>query len=120
MFVERQDNSILVGTGGVTLDVEVIQGQGGAIEPRVSLGHDGPIVEVVVTRDTLIYRDETETPDPSSADIESGEHTVQQIVRLVESLDELGSNTEVQVWGERRGDRVVAAVLAYRIVQAII
>ncbi len=120
VFVERQDNSILVGTGGMTLDVDLRLAPGGAIEPQVSLGHDGPIVEVVVTRDTVIYRDETETPNPRSADIESGEHTVQQVVEPVDSLDELGSNTELQVWGERRGDRVVAAVLAYRIVQVII
>jgi hypothetical protein len=34
----------------------------------------------------------------------------------VDSLDEVGPNSELQVWSKRRGDRVVAEVLVYRVV----
>ncbi len=118
VFVSREDNSILVGTGGISLNVEVRQEQGGAPQSQVTLGHDGPVVEVVTTRDTVMYRDETEMPNPRSGNVESGEHTIQQVVTPVHTLDELGTNTELQVWGERRGDRVIADVLVYRIVRA--
>ena len=112
VFVSRDDNSIMVGTGGVELDVEVRQTKGGTLEPQVSLSHTGPEVEVVVTHDTILYREETEMPSPDK----SGDKTVQQVVTPVDSLDELGKNTELQVWGRKTGDRVVAQVLVYRIV----
>ena len=112
VFVRRQDNSILVGTGAMELNVEFNQVAGGSVEPNVSLSTNGPVIEAVVTHDTIIYREETEMPSPSK----SGEVTVQQVVRPVDSLDELGKNTELQVRGRRSGDRVVADVLVYRIV----
>lgn len=112
VFVRRQDNSIFVGTGVMELNVEFDQVAGGSVEPKVSLSTNGPVIEAVVTHDTIIYREETEMPSPSK----SGEVTVQQVVRPVDSLDELGKNTELQVWGRRSGDRVVADVLVYRIV----
>jgi hypothetical protein len=46
----------------------------------------------------------------------SGEMTIQQVIRPIDSLEEIGENTELQIWGEKRGDRVVAQVLVYRIV----
>ena len=46
---------------------------------------------------------------------ESGEQVVQQKLQPVDSLEEVGENTELEVWGERRGDRVVAEVVVYRL-----
>jgi hypothetical protein len=111
VFLRRQDDSIFVGTGGIELDVEIKDGS----EPVISLSSDGPEVEVVVTRDTVIYSDETDIHG-GSAPQESGEKTIQQVIKLADSLDKVGPNTELQVWGERRGDRVVAEVLVYRVV----
>ena len=116
VFVRREDNSLIVGTGAIELNVEVRRTQGGAIEPEVSLGHDGPEVEVVVTHDTVIYREETEQPGGSGENRKGGEYTVEQVVKEVDSLDELGKNTEVMAWGSQRGDRVVAEILVYRVV----
>ena len=113
VFVRRQDNSIFVGTGSITLDVEV-DGATGARE--VNLGHSGPEIEVVVSRDTILYREETEMPTANPEAMKSGEVTIQQEIRPVDSLEEIGQNTELQVWGPKRGDRVVAEVLVYRIV----
>ena len=112
VFVSREDDSIMVGTGGIELDVNVERTQAGSLEPTVTLSHNGPVVEVVVTNGTAIYKEETEMPSPSK----SGDQTVQQVVRPVDSLDELGKNTELQVWGRQSGDRVVADILVYRIV----
>ena len=116
VFVRREDNSVFVGTGSIELNVEVEVTQDGAVSPQVSLKHNGPVIEVVVTHETVIYREETELPGEGGRKLKGGDQVVQQTVRLVESLDELGKNTEVQVWGVRRGNRVVAEILVYRIV----
>lgn len=108
-FVRREDDSIFVGTGNITLDVEV---DGATGQSDVSLQSDGPEVEVVVTRDTVLYEDITDL-DEAFADGESGDKILQQRLRPG-SLEEVGPNMELQVWGERQGDRVVAEVLVYR------
>ncbi|MCB9098049.1 MAG: hypothetical protein H6632_00810 [Anaerolineales bacterium] len=116
VFVRREDNSIFVGTGEIDVTAEA-KNDG---PPTLSVNFSGPVLEVVVTRDTTLYRDETEFPTPGQA--ASGEQSVQQIVTLVDSLDELGPNTknaELQIWGTRSGDRVVAQVLVYRILGSI-
>ena len=113
IFVRRQDNSVFVGTGAIELDVE-IQVKDGKEERTATAHHSGPEVEVVVTRNTVIYRDETDISVEPVGSRESGEKTIQQVVKPVDSLDEVGENTELQVWGERRGDRIVSEVLAYR------
>ena len=72
---------------------------------------DGPQLEVVITPDTIIYRDVTDLTIPP--DQESGEREIVQQVRQVESSDDVNGNLELEVWGERRGDRIVATVLVY-------
>ena len=108
-FVRREDDSIFVGTGNITLDVEVDSATG---QNDVSLKSDGPEVEVVVTHDTMLYEDITDM-DEAFADGKSGDKILQQRLRPG-SLEEVGPNIELQVWGERRGDRVIAEVLVYR------
>lgn len=112
LFVRREDNSIFVGTGDIEVSVDADE----TGQENVSTDFSGPVLEVVVTRDTTLYRDETDMPNPSGA--QSGEVTVQQVVQPVDSLDEIGENnphTELQVWGTRSGDRIVAQVLVYRL-----
>ncbi len=113
MFVRRQDNSLFVGTGGTTVDVEV---DGNTGERVVNLGHTGPEIEVVVNHDTVIYRDETDLSAGDSGERKSGEREVQQVLEPVDSLDEINKQTEFEIWGEQRGDRVVAQILVYRII----
>ncbi|MCB0192878.1 MAG: hypothetical protein KDJ65_13115 [Anaerolineae bacterium] len=113
VFVRREDNSIFVGTGEIEVTVDVEEGG----EPQTNVNFSGPVLEVVVTRDTTVYRDETEFPTPSRET--AGEQIVQQLVTEVDAPDELGpdtENAELQVWGTRSGDRIVAQVLVYRIV----
>jgi hypothetical protein len=108
VFVRREDNSFFVGTGNLKLSMTMEQNGGGV----VNADYDGPVIEVVVTRDTLLYRDETPAFF-SKADL-SGEVEIQQVVRQVDAPEGLGENSTIRVWGQQRGDRVVAEVLVYQ------
>ena len=113
-FAERQDNTIYIqefsmsmGGGGVVISVGGAEDASGGPVTSSSAPESGPKVEVVVTNDTLIYADVT------PFDLQPGENqTVQQVVEPG-SLDDLTSQTMVQVWGRKVGDRVIADVIAY-------
>jgi len=115
-FAERQDNTIIVssmpmkaGGGGVVVSVNKSDGDedGGEEVAGSPMNNDGPKVEVVVTSETVIYKDTTEPPAPSG-----GNQTIQQTVGEG-SLDDLTSNSFVTVWGRKSGDRIIADVLFY-------
>lgn len=108
-FLRREDDSIFVGTGNIELEVEVNTATG---VDEVNLSSDGPEVEVVVTRDTILYEDITDM-DEAFADGESGDKILQQRLRPG-SLEEIGENMEIQAWGRLQGDRIIAEVLVYR------
>lgn len=105
LFDHRQDNSIFIGTGKVMISVKA--GPSGSVE--TSSNHDGPVVEVVVTSQTKIYKDVTmkqfNGPPPQS----------QKIQQVLEdgSLDEVGQASIITVWGKKTGDRFIADVLVY-------
>ena len=105
VYQRRVDSSIFIGTGQVSVMAQ--KSQGGAISMTSS--YNGPVVEVVTTHDTTIYRDVTmkqfNGPPPAG----------QKLQQVVEpgSLDDIGENSMIVVWGERRGDRVVATTLVY-------
>jgi hypothetical protein len=106
IFVNREDNSIFIGTGAVTFGVMVDQGGSSTTEAS----YDGPIVEVVITHDTQIFKDATEMPSPGAGS------EVQALTQVVEpgSLDDLGEDSLVTVWGRKQGDRILADVILYR------
>jgi hypothetical protein len=64
----------------------------------------GPTEEVVVTSKTIIY----EVPPYGG----STNGVIHEVV-IPGSVDEIGESHLVTVWGERRGDRIVADVLKY-------
>lgn len=64
----------------------------------------GPTVEVVVTGETIVYE-----VLPSGAPVDG---VVQEIV-AAGSVQEIGSSHLITIWGEERGDRIVADVLKY-------
>jgi hypothetical protein len=110
LFVERKDKTIVIQstslkTGGQGVAVHV--GEEGDISPSANMNY-GAKVEVLITNDTIIYRDTT--PPGKSP---SGEKvTVQQTVEE-STLDDLNSQSEVIVWGRQSGDRMIAEVLVY-------
>jgi hypothetical protein len=104
IFVRSEDRSIFIGTGQVTMMAKASPGQA----PQTSSDYDGPVVEVVINQDTTIYRDTTKLPETAP----SGDIEVQQTVGPG-SIDEIGENSMLQVWGNKTGDRVVAQVVVY-------
>lgn len=112
IFKSREDDVLIMGTGTIDLEVDVdVNGDTGQETTTLLPTTDGPDVEVVVTADTLIYRDVTDLT--MTGPVESGERTVKQTVRAVDSADDIGDNSELEVWGEKRGDRIVATVLVF-------
>jgi hypothetical protein len=102
MFVERQDNSIFIGTGEVNVVVEAKPGE----EPQMDSSFSGPKVEVVISADTIIYRDTTQL-DPENPGAE-----VLQTVEL-STIDEITEQSSITVWGRKAGDRVIADVIVF-------
>ncbi len=99
LYVRREDNSLFVGTG--TLSGVIVDG-------KIEQHHDGPVVEIVITHDTQIYRDDMLLKLQGVAP--SG--PVQQVLKPG-SMDEMGPNCTVQAWGQRRGERLVAELLVF-------
>jgi hypothetical protein len=106
LFDHRQDNSIFIGTGRVTMAVRKDPTTG---KVETSSNHDGPTVEVVITTQTKIYKDVTMNqfsgPPPEG-------QKIQQVVEQG-SLDEVGQSSMMTIWGRKTGDRFIADVLVY-------
>ena len=66
-------------------------------------------MEVVITNSTTIYEDVT------SQQFNRAPPKGQQIQEVVKpgSLDEIGENSMISVWGKTTGDRIIADVLLY-------
>lgn len=112
ILASREDNTLLVGTGNIDLEVDIeIDPETGQETTNLIPSTDGPQLEVIITPDTIIYRDVTDLSLPP--DQESGERVIVQQVRQVESSDDVTGNLELEIWGDRRGDRIVATVLVY-------
>lgn len=102
LFVEIKDNAIVV--QAVTFGTGV-----GAVSGDSPMDENSAVkVEVVVTSQTLIYRDVTFIPEPVNGEI----HNLQQAVDEG-TLEELNDQSFITVWGRRSGDRIVAEVLFY-------
>ncbi len=115
--------------------------EGNSIFINAGFGNDST-VEVVVTDDTIIYRDNTEmlqppgspggTPMPPSGSMEAPENvgppddmsppgdppTFQLDVELVDSLDEIGGEAMILAWGEQQENQVVAQYLIYHLLNS--
>jgi len=112
VFISRQDDNIIIGTGNIDLDVDIeVDPQSGQEQTTVIPRTDGPELEVVISNDTQIYRDVTDLSGPGPS--KSGEREIQQQVKRVDSAEDIGQNTEIEVWGDRRGDRLFATTVVF-------
>jgi hypothetical protein len=102
LFVERQDNVILI---------EADQPVGDRVSGSpVGIG-GGSKFEAVITTETLVYHDTTEPPArrPSGNDPRVIQQTVGE-----GTLDNLiPSKSLVMVWGRKSGDRIIAEAMVY-------
>ena len=102
----------MLGTGNIDVAVEVQVDPDTGLESRSVVPRtDGPQLEIVIGPDTVLYRDVTDFQ--ADAPTESGERVVQQIVRPADLADAIEPQMEMSVWGERRGDRVIADVVVF-------
>lgn len=108
IFVRREDNSVFVGTGQITMTAKMEEG-GDKIDMNAS--HDGPVREVVVTGKTQLFIDKSYV-NMEISDLEKGEK-LQQVLEETDSLDILTENSTVNAWGKSSGDRVIADTLIY-------
>jgi len=111
LFQSRQDQSLFIGTGEIEMQISVPK-EGG--DPVIKASSNGPTVEVVVNRNTTIYKDTTEI----SLEARRDGLEVQQTVELYDSLDqlteEISTTDELSVWGRKSGDRLIAETVVYR------
>jgi hypothetical protein len=102
LFVERKDNSIFIGTGELNVMVKAEPGE----EPQVDSNFTGPKVEVVISANTVIYKETTQL-DPEDPGAE-----VQQTVEE-STIDEITEQSSITVWGRKAGDRIIADVILF-------
>lgn len=105
VLARQVDNSYFVGTGSVSVNVNIVNG----VE-SVAVDHSGPEIEVVTNRDTVFYQDITEVSFESDV---SKEQTLQQEIVQVDQPESLPQGGSIQVWGQRSGDRVVAELVVF-------
>ncbi len=86
IFDHRQDNSVFVGTGNITGSKK----RDASGNVHVSLSYNGPVVEVVVTNQTTIYKDTTAQQFNGRPPIKA---------------------KSSRWWGRKTGDRYIADVL---------
>lgn len=113
LYSRREGNSLFVSpikeTIGVSSSSSVqASGSGGAVTIQgTGPESDGPVVEVVITHDTVLYRDATEFPSDLSGSVK-----IRQVVEPG-SLEDLNDQSMVSVWGRKIGDRVIADLIFY-------
>lgn len=101
-FITLQDNTIIV-------EMKSLEAKGIASSlPSSTRNQRGPQVEVVLTSETMIYRETTDPSEPLSAKNQTIHQTVEPA-----TLDDLDSQSMIMVWGRKSGDRVIAEVLVY-------
>lgn len=119
MILSREDNVLKIGTGDqssgvVTSSGTISGGSNSGDAPAIqidSMGsgeYSGPEVEVVVTKDTKIYRDAT--MDDFQGSMPEGDVKMQMKVEEI-SVDQIPDSGFLTVWGRRSGDRVIADVI---------
>lgn len=113
VLVGQEDNMVSIGTGQIEADISVKVVKGQEPEHSLSVTHSGPVVQVKITDDTVIYQDVTQLNLKPGEDL-NGEITVQQEVEAVSSLEGLGNQGEIKVWGHQQDDQLVADVLVFR------
>jgi len=105
LLAGRGDNSLFITTGNIVMTV--------GINPDGTLSTngnaDGPEVEVVIPHTAQVYVDTTAL---SSVGAPQADGMIKQTVEPG-TVDEIGENTIISVWGERRGDRIIADTVLY-------
>ena len=106
-LIERRDNTLIIESKSLDTGSAVVPAAG-------TRSQGGPQVEVVITSETVIYRETTQLCEP----LLGGNQSIQQTVETA-TLENLDSRSMVMVWGRKSGDRIIAEVLMYSNTAAI-
>jgi ABC-type Na+ efflux pump permease subunit len=112
ILVSEDGDFLTIGTGRIEVEVGVEAINDEKPVTTVNAVFDGPERLVRVTADTVIYRDTTPQPELTAADLEAGSKVVPQTLTL-STLDELGENTTLRVWGTIVDDTIIADLLVF-------
>ncbi len=115
VLLGQEGDTIAIGTGNIELDVEV-EITDGEPQTTVSLSHDGPEKQVVISPDAQIFEDVTDIDSLTQGATEDADITLTQAIQPVEAFTVSG-DVELQVWGQVQGDIIVADVVVYEIVE---
>lgn len=110
--LSQEGNSLFVQAKQMNEALGMIGGKG--IDKKGDSSDTGPATEVVLSHNTEFYRDSTwDAYLSGEVDKENlKDNEIQQEI-VPGSRDELGPGSEVTVWGERNGDRIVAEFILY-------
>lgn len=103
LITDIKDNSLYVAQMN-NIKVSVINGNTQMLQPTP----EGPYTEVVVSKDTKIWRDVTmeDNQQPSGGTADQPVEIQQKVE--ASDISAIASGSFVQVWGQRRGDRLIA------------
>jgi hypothetical protein len=110
MMQKVENNSIFVGSTSGPVGI-MIKKEGDQVDVGVE-GDTGPTVEVVVTKETLMFKDVTTL---SMVHGDTPPDKVKQEIAPA-TLDELEGQALIVAWGERKGDRLIAEVVLCNII----
>lgn len=105
LLARRSDNSLFITTGNVVMAVGINPDGSYSVNGTA----DGPEVEVVIPHTAQIFVDTTAL---TSLDAPQPDGTRKQTVEPG-NVDEINEHGIISVWGERRGDRVIAHTVLY-------
>lgn len=111
LFLGRSDNLLRIGTGDVTVHA-IFDSQGRPTGDFVS-AYDGPVIEVILTAATQLFRDDTVIPLIPDDQVDLA--PIHQQVTRIDALGELTPDTILQVWGSQSGDRLIADAILLQI-----
>jgi len=116
VFLGREEDLLTLGTGSIKVEigVEVVNDE----DPVniINISYTGDPVDIKISAKTVIYKDITEIPDVTVEDLNSGKKLVTREV-VPGSLEELGENMVIRVWGNVDDGKVLADVLVYELIQ---
>ncbi len=116
LFLERSGDTLTLGTGPIAVEVGVERVNDEEPVTTIQASHDGDEVTVLVTEGTAVYADTTASPHITPEDIAAGHKTINRTI-APGSLDAIGENMIVRVWGAEQNGQFVADVLVYELIK---
>ncbi|HRQ41382.1 MAG TPA: hypothetical protein PLD25_25975 [Chloroflexota bacterium] len=116
LFLKHSGDTLTLGAGPIEVEVAVERVNDEPPTTNIQASHGGDEVTVLVTEDTAVYADTTASPHITPEDITAGHKTIARTI-APGSLDDIGENMIVRVWGTEQNGQLVADVLVYELIK---